>query len=204
VPERGDARDVLVGTALADLPTGARVATGSVRRRTQLQWLRPDLSFSGLRGNIQTRLARAPEFDAIVMAAAAIERLELDVDHEVLPVGVMVPQVGQGTLAIECRDDDHELLELLAAIDHRRSHRVLDAERGFLRELGGDCDLPAGAHAVIDGDDDAPISIEGLLASLDGHRVLRANRSGSEAEQVGRDLARYLLDDSGGSSLLSS
>ncbi|MCP5026849.1 MAG: hydroxymethylbilane synthase [Actinomycetia bacterium] len=204
VPERGDARDALVGTALADLPTGARVATGSVRRRTQLQWLRPDLSFAGLRGNIATRLAQVPEFDAIVMAATALDRLEIDVEADILAPDVMVPQVGQGTLAVECRADDLELIELLGAIDHRRTQRILDAERGFLRELGGDCDLPAGAHAVIDGDDEGPITIEGLLASLDGHRVLRATRQGVDAEQLGRDLARYLLDDAGGSSLLAS
>ncbi len=202
VPERGDARDALVGTALADLPTGARVATGSVRRRTQLQFLRPDLSFAGLRGNIATRLARAPEFDAIVMAATALERLELDAEADILAPDVMVPQVGQGTLAVECRADDHELIEMLGTIDHRRTHRILDAERGYLRELGGDCDLPAGAYAVIEGDVDGLIRIEGLLASLDGHRVLRATRQGTDAEQLGRDLARYLLDDAGGSSLL--
>ncbi|MCP3857028.1 MAG: hydroxymethylbilane synthase [Actinomycetia bacterium] len=204
VPARADARDALVGTTLADLPTGARVATGSVRRRTQLQWLRPDLSFTGLRGNIATRLAQASDFDAIVMAAAALDRLELGIEADILAPDVMVPQVGQGTLAVECRADDHELIEVLGAIDHRRTHRVLDAERGFLCELGGDCDLPAGAYAVIDGEDEAPITIEGLLASLDGHRVLRATRTGGDDEQLGRDLARYLLDDAGGSSLLAS
>ena len=204
VPERGEPRDALVGSTLADLPTGALVATGSVRRRAQLAWLRPDLTFTGLRGNIATRLAKAEGFAAIVMAAAALERLGLaDRATEVLQPSVMLPQVGQGALAIEARDGDTPVLDALAAIEHRRSRVAVDAERGFLAELGGDCDLPAGAHATIASD--GSLSIEGLLASLDGHVVLRESATAppSDAERCGRALARTLVDDHGGAALLA-
>jgi len=204
VPERADPRDLLVGSTLEGLPVGGLVATGSVRRRAQLAWLRPDLTFTGLRGNIATRLAKAVEFDAIVMAVAAVERLELDLGDrvvEVLEPSVMLPQVAQGALAVECRTEDPVARELLAAIEHRASRVAVEAERAFLAELGGDCDLPAGAFATIDGD---VLSIEGLLASMDGHVVLRERRAVpvAEAEVVGRALARFLLDDAGGASLL--
>jgi len=204
VPERADPRDVLVGATLEGLPVGALVATGSVRRRAQLAWLRPDLTFAGLRGNIATRLAKASEFDAIVMAAAAVDRLGLDLGDrvvEVLEPSVMLPQVAQGALAVECRTADRIARELLAAIEHGPSRVAVDAERAYLAELGGDCDLPAGAFATVDGD---VLAIEGLLASMDGHVVLRERRSVpvAEAESVGRELARFLLDDAGGASLL--
>jgi hydroxymethylbilane synthase len=204
VPERADPRDVLVGATLASLPTGALVATGSVRRWGQLAWARPDLTFTGLRGNIATRLEKATDFDAIVMAAAALDRLELDLADrvvEVLEPAVMLPQVAQGALAIECRTDDPATRDLLAAVEHAPSRAAVDAERAFLAELGGDCDLPAGAHAVIDGD---VVVVEALLASMDGHVVLRERRSAAVADGpgMGRELARFLLDDAGGSALL--
>jgi hydroxymethylbilane synthase len=205
VPERADPRDLLVGSTLEGLPVGGLVATGSVRRRAQLAWLRPDITFTGLRGNIATRLAKAVEFDAIVMAAAAVERLGLDLGDrvvEVLDPSVMLPQVAQGALAVECRTDDDVAHRLLAAIEHGPSRIAIDAERAFLAELGGDCDLPAGAFASVDG---GGLVIEGLLASMDGHVVLRERRSVpvAEAVSVGRALARFLLDDAGGASLLT-
>ena len=199
VPERGDPRDALVGTALADLPPGARVATGSVRRRAQLADLRPDLTFDGLRGNIATRLAKAEGYDAVVMAAVALERLGLsDRVAEVLSPSVMVPQVAQGALAIECRADDDRTRDALQAIEHRDSRRAVDAERAFLAELGGDCDLPAGAYATAN---DA-IELEGLLASLDGRVILRHRATGVDPELLGREVARHLLDRAGGRALL--
>ena len=202
VPERADARDALVGCAFADLQPGARVATGSVRRRAQLAWHRPDLTFSELRGNIATRLERAASFDAIVMAAAALDRLALEpqtVDR--LDPSLLLPQVGQGALAVECRADNVELIEMVKAIEHEPTRRAVDAERAFLVELGGDCDLPAGAHATVGAD--GAIELEGLLASLDGHIVLRERRSGRDGDELGRAVARHLLDDSGGRALLS-
>lgn len=146
-PERGDPRDALVGSTLDQLGYRDVVATGSNRRQAQLGHLRPDLRFEGLRGNIGTRLAKASEYGAIVMAAAALERLGLaPEDVEILEPDVMIPQVGQGALAVECRQDDAGVLKLLAQIDHRETRIRVETERAFLTELGGDCDLPAGAY----------------------------------------------------------
>jgi hydroxymethylbilane synthase len=204
VPERADPRDVLIGSRLEDLAPGALVATGSVRRRAQLAWRRPDLTFQGLRGNIATRLEKAEEVDAIVMAAAAIERLGIDTGDrvvEVLDPSVMLPQVGQGALAIECRAGDDALRGLLGTIEHGDSRAAVEVERAFLDELGGDCDLPAGAFAEVHGEE---VALEAVLASLDGHVLLRERRvvARAHATAEGRAIARFLLDDRGGASLL--
>lgn len=201
VPQRGDARDALVGRPLADLPPGALVATGSARRRAQLADARPDLTFTGLRGNIPTRLDKAADYDAIVVAAVALERLGLEGRiAEILPTTVMLPQVGQGALAVECRDGDQQTRDRLAAIEHRDSRRAVDAERAFLAELGGDCDLPAGAYAVSTAGD--VLAVEGLLASLDGRIIMRHRAQGTEPEAVGREVALHLLRDAGGREVL--
>ncbi len=197
VPSRGDVRDALVGSRLADLAPGSTVATGSNRRRVQLAALRPDLSFVGLRGNIGTRLSKLGSFDALVMANAAIQRLGLDLDDvEVLTPDQMIPQVGQGALAVECRADADDLLAALAGIDHAPSRRMLEAERGFLLELGGDCDLPAGANAVID--PDGSMTLTAMLCSPDESRLERVTLGAtdrSEApELLGRAAARQLVE----------
>ncbi len=136
IPERADARDALVGRAFADLVAGARIGTGSVRRRAQLAAARPDLTYGPLRGNIETRLRKREElgYDAIVVAVAALERLGLTASnhYDVLDPGVMLPQVAQGALAVECRADDARTLERLRAIDDRDAHRAVDSERAFL------------------------------------------------------------------------
>lgn len=143
---RRDARDVLVGRSLADLATGATVATGSVRRRAQLSRLRPDLAFVELRGNIPTRLEKIPPDGAIVMAAAALEILGWTnrVD-EYFDVDSMVPAVGQGCVAVECRNGDDATFDELSAIDDRGSRLSVERERAFLAELGSGCSLPVGA-----------------------------------------------------------
>jgi hydroxymethylbilane synthase len=147
--ERRDARDVLVGAALDELPSGAHVATGSVRRRAQLSVVRPDLHFLELRGNIHTRLGKVPDGGAIVMAAAALDILGLmDKISDYLPPTMFVPSPGQGCVAIECRTDDAEMAGVLAAIDHAPSRRAVEVERAFLAELGSGCSLPVGAHAT--------------------------------------------------------
>ncbi|MGH9118967.1 MAG: hydroxymethylbilane synthase, partial [Acidimicrobiales bacterium] len=205
VPERGDPRDALVGAGLDEIAVGGRVATGSVRRRAQLADLRPDLTYAGLRGNIHTRLEKAADFDAIVLAFVALERLGLeDRAAEVLAPWVVVPQVGQGALAVECRSGagDAALAELLGAVEHEPSRRAVDAERAFLRELGGDCNLPAGAHATVEPGGD--LALTALLASLDGHVILRHRAEGTEPGAVGVAAARHLLDRSGGAALLAS
>lgn len=202
VPERADPRDALVGGTLDGLPAGACVATGSVRRRAQLAWLRPDLTFAALRGNMETRLAKADGFDAIVVAAAALHRLgRADRMTEVLEPHVMLPQVGQGALAIECREGDDTTLALLAAVDHGPSRLAVEAERAFLREVGGGCDLPVGAYATVDGSS-GRIRLEAMVATGDGRVVLRHRAEGDDPEDLGRRVARHLLDDAGGTMLL--
>jgi hydroxymethylbilane synthase len=200
-PERDDPRDALVGSSLDGLPAGALVATGSVRRRAQLAWARPDLTFTGLRGNIATRLAKASSYDAIVVALAALRRLgRTDRVAEAVDPAVMLPQVGQGALAVECRLDDEATRAALESVDHAPSRRAVETERAFLAELGGGCGLPVGAHAhLVDGDD---LELAGMVASLEGTVMLRQTMVGPEPDALGRALARHLLDDCGGQALL--
>jgi hydroxymethylbilane synthase len=206
VPERGDPRDALVGAPLLGLTEGAVVATGSLRRRAQLAHARPGLQFRGLRGNMHTRIEAAGRdgVDAVVVAATALDRLGLeDQIAERLDVDVMVPQVAQAALAVECRADDDATRSLLARIEHAASRRAVDAERGFLAELGGDCSLPAAAHAVVTGDG-GELRITGLVASEDGSLVVRHDMAGApqDGPALGRALARHLLDDQGAAKLL--
>jgi hydroxymethylbilane synthase len=203
VPPRGDPRDALVGGRLEDLAPGAPIATGSVRRRAQLAWWRPDLTFTGLRGNIPTRLERIPRGGAIVVAAAALHRLGLTpAVVEVLEPAVMVPQVGQGALAVECRADDQPTLDLLGAIDDPDARAAVFAERAFLAQLGSGCDVPVGAHAHLD--PDGELTIDGVLASPDGRLLLRDSRRGPRAdgERLGRVLADRLAIEGGGAELV--
>ncbi|MGI8491446.1 MAG: hydroxymethylbilane synthase [Acidimicrobiales bacterium] len=206
VPARGDPRDALVGSALDDLAPGAVVATGSVRRRAQLAWLRPDLTFTGLRGNIGTRLERVPVGGAVVVAAAALDRLGLlGRAAEILGIDRMLPQVGQGALAVECRASDERVNGLFAAIDHPTARLELTAERGFLARLGGGCDLPVGAHANLSAD--GTLTVEAMMASGDGRVLLRDSRRGvtpdpGSAEDLGASLAEWLLDGAGGAELM--
>ena len=147
--ERRDPRDVLVGSTLAELPDGATVASGSVRRRAQLARVRPDLDFVELRGNIDTRLTKIPAGGAIVMAAAALQILELtDRIAEHLPIDEFVPAVGQGCVAVETRAGDEGTTELVMAVDHEATRRAVEVERAFLAELGSGCSLPVAAHAA--------------------------------------------------------
>jgi hydroxymethylbilane synthase len=193
VPQRGDARDVLVGCALVDLPVGATVATGSNRRRTQLQHLRPDLRFVDLRGNIQRRVdlvGSRPDDGATVTAviAAGAALLRQDMEDRItdwLPTHLMTPQVGQGALAIECRAGDVDTIEMVRTIEHAPSRRQVDAERSFLVALGGDCDLPAGAHATLE--DDGVIALRMVVASLDASRVERAVVRSTDPRRIGAD-----------------
>ena len=145
--QRRDPRDVLVGRALNDLAQGATIATGSVRRRAQLSAIRPDLQFVELRGNIPTRLEKIPTDGSIVMAAAALEILGwTERINEYMAVDVMVPAVGQGCVAIECRIDDEPTRTILADVDDAPSRRAVEHERAFLAELGSGCSLPVGAY----------------------------------------------------------
>jgi hydroxymethylbilane synthase len=197
LPERGDPRDALVGRPLDEIPTGGRVGTGSVRRRAQLAALRPDLGFAELRGNIPTRLEKAAGFDAVVLAAAALDRLGLaDRIAERVDPSVVLPQVGQGALAVECRAGDDGTRELLAGVDDAEVRIAVTAERAYLAELGGGCNLPCGALA--EGDGEGGLRLEALLASLDGRITLRALVDGRDPVAVGTEAARRLVDEEGG------
>jgi hydroxymethylbilane synthase len=201
VPPRADPRDALVGSTLADLPAGAAVATGSARRRAQLANARPDLTFVELRGNMGTRMDRAEDgsVHAVVVAVAALERLGWSGRlTEVLAPSVMLPQVGQGALALECRADDDVAANLLAAVDDPESHRALVAERAFLAAAGGSCAVPVGALAGSDGDG---LRLTAMVASGDGRVVLRIERTGSDPESLGREVAEQLLEGCGGRSV---
>jgi hydroxymethylbilane synthase len=202
VPARADARDALVGATLDGLPVGARVATGSVRRRAQLAYHRPDLTFTGLRGNIDTRLRKAAEFDAVVVAAAALQRLgRSEAITEILDPATIVPQVAQGALAVECRADDHTTRAVVAAIEHAPSRRAVDAERAWLREIGSGCNLPVGAYATVDGG--GTITLTAVLGTLDGRMLLRTRGEGDDPSELGSRLARELLDGAGGRALMA-
>lgn len=199
VPERADARDAMIGSTLDALPEGARVATGSVRRRAQLAAVRPDLEFAELRGNIDTRLAKAVDFDAIVLACAGLDRLGLgDRIAERLSTDVMLPMVGQGALAVECRADDRSTLDALAKVNDDTIQRALAAERAYLAELGGGCTLPCAAYATVDGND---IVIDALLAAPDGPPIVRQQVTNSDPMRAGQEVAWKVLEH-GGTELL--
>lgn len=145
--ERRDARDALVGKSLNELELGATVATGSVRRRAQLLTVRPDLKFVELRGNIHTRLEKIPNNGSIVMAIAAMQVLGItDRIAEELVTTDFVPMVGQGCVAVECREGDRDTLAAISGIDHARTRFAVEIERAFLSELGAGCSMPVGAH----------------------------------------------------------
>jgi hydroxymethylbilane synthase len=201
VPQRLDAADVLVGRSLAGLGPGATVATGSPRRRALLLERRPDLRVVGLRGNMATRFAKAGHdgIDAVVAAAAALERLgQGELISERLGTDWFVPQVGQGSLALEVRDNDEATMTLLAAINDGAAFTALVAERSFLRELGAGCSVPAGAYATLEG---TTLSVSGVMLSADGSRSVRAAVGGTDANALGRELAIELRDHRGGGDL---
>lgn len=197
VPERVDPSDVLItnGPGLHDLPDGARIGTSSIRRRAQLRNFRPDLRISDLRGNLDTRLRKldSGEFDGIVLAYAGLHRMGwADRITEKIPPELCLPAVGQGALAVEARDGDKSVADLLKALDHVESHAAVLAERSLLRALGGGCQVPVGAlGSMKDGD----LTLAGVVASPDGTRLVRGEVTGSpeSPEDLGRELARALL-----------
>jgi len=197
-PAREDPADVLLtrGPGGWDgLPRGARVGTSSLRRRALVLARRPDLRPEPIRGNVETRIEKlhAGACDATILAAAGLRRLGLDPSHSTpLPVDEFVPAVGQGILAVEAREADREVLELLGRLDDTRSRSEALAERAFLDRLGADCHTPVAGHARHDG---AALTLTGVVASLDGATVLRWQASGglSEAERLGTAVAEELL-----------
>lgn len=201
VPERADPRDALVGCIWNDLPKGALIATGSIRRRSHLSHLRPDLKFQELRGNIETRLLRVDDVDAILVAKAALDRLGLNPEQmDVLPVSILLPQVGQGALAIECRNEDFEVIQMLKEIEDQKVRSLVDTERAFLAEIGSGCSLPVAAHAVLEKE---KILLKASIASKDGTTLLKAEDTGVDGNQLGINMANKLLNEEGGERLLN-
>tara|TARA_Y100001970_G_scaffold131962_1_gene162781 strand:- start:1913 stop:2794 length:882 start_codon:yes stop_codon:yes gene_type:complete len=191
VPRRGDPRDALVGSSLKGLPIGGDVATGSVRRKSQLSALRPDLKFHELRGNIETRLAKAENFDAIIISAVALARLGLQPEViEILEPEVMLPQVGQGALGIETRANDPKTNELLLHIQDPVTRREVDAERSFLAQIGADCKSPIACYAI---HEHSQIRLRSLVANEDGEIILTDDRTGDDAIDLGKFAANALI-----------
>jgi hydroxymethylbilane synthase len=204
VPERGDPRDALVtrdGRQLADLPTGARIGTGSPRRAVQIRALRPDIEPVEIRGNVDTRVRKVDDgdYDAAVLALAGLQRLELEAKTaQVFSAFEMTPAVGQGCLAVEVRADDGDAIALTNAIEHAESRRAADAERAFLARLGAGCRLPVGAWTTpYEGDD--VLRIHGMMAAGAQSGILRASEQGaiSDAAKIGERLALSLIAQAG-------
>ncbi len=192
-------------SSFAELPEGAVLGTSSLRRKAQLLAMRPDLKIVDLRGNVDTRLRKLDEgqMDAIILAAAGLERLGYkDRIKEVIPVSTCIPAVGQGALAIECRTDNTEVREMLAFLNDTAAKQATDAERAFLGLIEGGCQVPIGVHASVQNEE---ITVEAIIASLDGQTVLRNKITGKaqEAEELGRQLGTKMLAE-GGSQILAS
>ena len=200
VPPRESATDCFLSCnypSFEALPRGAHVGTSSLRRQAQLLALRPDLVISSLRGNVDTRLRKLEEgaFDAIVLATAGLQRLGLRAPY-MLPFAPerVMPAVGQGALGIECREDNYDLLVLLASLEDRDTRVCVDAERAFLAGLDGGCQVPIAAHARLV--DEETLVLEGLVAEVDGSLILRGERRGDaiDSSKIGESLAQELLD----------
>jgi len=209
-PARADPRDALVGKLLAELSPGALVATGSLRRRAQLAWLRPDLTFRQLRGNIGTRLEKIPPGGGIVMAAAALDRLGLAHGAlEKLSPAILMPEPGQGALAVEARKGDARALEAARSIDHLPTRQEVMAEREFLagvqKSLGFrvGCSLPVGALATCQ-EGSSSLSLQAVVARPDGHAKVLVRSSGADPIELGKRLAVELMEEHGGRELLFS
>ena len=197
--EREDVRDALVARAgvesFAELPQGARVGTSSLRRQAQLRAARPDLQIEPVRGNLDTRLRKIEEggFDAVILAAAGLHRLGYAARiTEHLPAELVLPAVGQGALAVETRTDDAAVNELVRVLVHEPTQRACNAERAFLKGLGGGCLVPIAAHAQIES---GVLTLTGLVASTDGQEIVRGKLAGraEDAETIGKALADELI-----------
>ncbi|MBE9196725.1 MULTISPECIES: hydroxymethylbilane synthase [Synechocystis] len=206
VTKRVNPADALVlnakhqGKDLASLPEGAVIGTSSLRRLAQLRYHFPHLTFKDVRGNVNTRLAKldSNEYDAIILAAAGLERLDMaNRIDQLIPPEISLHAVGQGALGIECRDGDQEILSLLKVLEDEDSRDRCLAERAFLRQLEGGCQVPIGVNTHLDGDN---LTLTGMVASLDGQRLIKDTLSAprNEAEKLGQDLAFKLREQGAG------
>lgn len=200
VTERVDPADALVvnekhqDKQIDTLPEGSLIGTSSLRRLAQLRHHFPHLNFKDVRGNVNTRLAKldAGEYDAIILAVAGLQRLGMgDRIQQIIPADISLHAVGQGALGIECRGDDLEVLAVIKALEDEPTRDRCYAERAFLRELEGGCQVPIGVNTQIEGD---TLTLRGMVASLDGQQLLKDSISGTaaDAENLGRELAHRL------------
>ncbi|MGJ9383032.1 hydroxymethylbilane synthase [Salipaludibacillus sp. CF4.18] len=201
VPDRVDPRDAFIsnsGEKLMELPPGSIVGTSSLRRSAQVLASRPDLEIQWIRGNIDTRLRKCREenFDAIILAAAGLERVgwtkEKDLVTEYLDPETCLPAVGQGALGIECRADDEDLLQLLDKINHPDTARTVSAERSFLHTVEGGCQVPIGGYAVLQ--EDGQVSLTALVGSPDGKIIFKENIVGQDPIAIGKEVAEKMLN----------
>lgn len=203
--KRHDPRDAMVGARVGDLADGATVGTSSLRRAAQLYYHRPDLNIVAIRGNVDTRLdkLRQGQFDAIVLAASGLERLEMtDQIDELLDPMFCLPAIGQGAIGVECRSDDAAMLDVIQKIQHMDTRIAVEAEREMNRTLGGSCVSPIAGHAIVD---DGEVRLRGVVARLDGSELIAAFANGHDPVAVGREAAsrlerhgaRQILDEIG-------
>ena len=199
VSERIEQRDVFISNSyinLDDVPSGAKIATGSLRRKSQLLNYRPDLQIVDLRGNITTRINKYDDSDwaGLILAYAGVKRLGLDNRiRQVIPTEIILPAVSQGVMAVESREGDNDLLEIVRKINNNNSEIETKAERSFLKALQGGCQVPIGVYSRINGNE---LEMEVMVGSLDGKVVLRAFKNGNitEPEKLGQELADALIE----------
>lgn len=203
IPEREDHRDAFISKnhlPLEKLKPGAKVGTSSLRRGAQILAERPDLEIKWIRGNIDTRLAKleTEDYDAIILAAAGLSRMgwSKDIVTEFLEPSICLPAVGQGALAIECREDDEEVLALLKKLECEATKKTVTAERSFLHKLEGGCQVPIAGFAYLS--EDGEVVMTGLVASPDGKTILKEQLKGSNPESLGVVTAEKLLEKGAG------
>ncbi|WP_078579637.1 hydroxymethylbilane synthase [Salipaludibacillus agaradhaerens] len=200
IPKRVDPRDAFIsnsGQSLMELPGGSIVGTSSLRRSAQVLAKRPDLNIQWIRGNIDTRLrkCREEEFDAIILAAAGLERVGWteEIVTEFLDPSISLPAVGQGALGIECREDDKELIELLNKINDPDTERTVTAERAFLHTVEGGCQVPVAGYATLE--EDGQVKLTALVASPDGKTVFKETIVGHDPEKIGKQVAEKMMNE---------
>ncbi len=208
IPERANVEDAFLSkdtnARLMDLPDGATIATGSLRRKAQLLTKRPDFRVVDIRGNVPTRIRKMLEsnWDGMILARAGLDRLGLN-EHVAHTISLewVLPAAGQGALGIECRSDDNDMLEFLAPLNHDATRYAVTAERSLLKALGGGCQVPIGAHGKIVG---STLELSACIAAMNGESLVRAVHTGdaTRAKHIGEELARTLLD-MGGKELLA-
>jgi hydroxymethylbilane synthase len=201
IPEREDPRDAFIANnhvKFMDLPVGAVVGTSSLRRSSQLLLLRPDIDIQWIRGNIDTRLEKlkSGDFDAIILAAAGLKRMgwKDEIVTEFLEIDQCLPAIGQGALAIECREEDTELLAELAKVNDEHTALAVNAERQFLRDMDGSCQVPIAGYATVQ---NGEVSFTGLISSPDAEQVFKESAVHSDPIEAGKDVAARISAQGG-------